>query len=473
MAGSVLVFTGSRLDQKNEIDFSSIGLVVQEISELYQHCKEEIIDIILVDDSGTDFKKSVARKIRRCDPMTEIWILSLENDLTDSNKDFIDGIIRYSGDIKGIKEKVKAILKARGLLLNYKIVSRSIKMKAVAETIDRLSQTDISVLIEGPSGSGKELVAKAIHDNSDRKNQPFVAVNCGALAEGVLESELFGHEKGAFTGSVSKRLGLFQRANSGTIFLDEIGETKAEMQVRLLRVLEDGTYYPVGSSVPQISNARIITATNRELTEEIKEKNFREDLYFRISVLKIVLPPLYQRKGDILPLLMHFWNKQTPLEYSDKALELMERYDWPGNIRQLKNFVERIKVLKKEAAITEPDVQSFILEQSSSATDLPVATGKTSDEAGQELIYRAILSMGNEIKLLRDLIVSHLPDESDINNISGTQLGSETTSTMEEMEKALIEKALEETGGNRKEAARQLGIGERTLYRKISKYNLR
>lgn len=473
MTGSVVIITGANINRENRVDFSSLGLEVQEISELYQYCKENIVDLVLVDQSRLDLRKSVARKIRRCNPMTEIWLLLQDESSSPNTKEFIDGIITFSENIISVKEKVKTILNARKLLSDYKIVSRSIKMKAIAETIDRLSQTDISVLIEGPSGTGKELVAKAIHDNSSRKNEPFVTVNCGALAEGVLESELFGHEKGAFTGSVSKRIGLFQRASSGTIFLDEIGETRPEMQVKLLRVLEDGTYYPVGSSVPQVSKARLISATNRDLAEEIKDKNFREDLYFRIGVIKILLPPLYERKGDIHPLLIHFWNQQKELEYTDKALELMENYDWPGNIRQLRNFVDRIKALKPDSKITESDVRSFITEQSSSATNLPVATGKTADEAGQELIYRAILSMGNEIKLLRDLIVSHLPDESDINNISGSQLGSETTSTMEEMEKALIEKALDETGGNRKEAAKQLGIGERTLYRKISKYNLR
>ncbi|RKX25157.1 MAG: sigma-54-dependent Fis family transcriptional regulator [Candidatus Zixiibacteriota bacterium] len=357
-------------------------------------------------------------------------------------------------------------------LRRYGIVGRSSRMKALARTIDRIAPTDVSVLIVGPSGSGKELVAQALHSDSPRADRPFVAINCGALAEGVLESELFGHEKGAFTGSVGKREGLFHKADGGTIFLDEIGETKPGMQVKLLRVLEDGHYYPVGSSVPQRVNVRVVAATNRDLTEAIADKQFREDLYFRVSAVKLVVPPLMERRGDIQPLLQWFLREQPKLECSDSALEKLAHYDWPGNVRQLSNFVSRMVALKPEGLIENEDVDSFLAEQYASATHLPVSTGRTVEEAGQELIYRAILSLGNEVRILRNLITSNLPNEAEIQRSSPPVDVPLQGSTMEEMERAVIEQILVETGGNRKEAAQKLGIGERTLYRKLSKYNL-
>ena len=468
--------TAILIDEKNknysDTNWEKIGIIVTQISHLYQLVKETNIDLILVDESHTELKKSVATKLRRFNGLTEIWWLSSNNSIDESYDSYIDGIINCNLGQNWIIQKVKHILHTKQLLKNYGIVSRASQMKVIAETIERISETDISVLIVGPSGSGKELVARAIHNNSRRQDKSFVAVNCGAIAEGILESELFGHEKGAFTGSVTKREGLFHKADNGTIFLDEIGETKPEMQVKLLRVLEDGTYYPVGSSVVKKSDVRIISATNRDLSEAINENSFRDDLYFRIGVVKIILPPLMERSGDIQPLLKHFWPKDK-LDYTDSALDMLIKYDWPGNIRQLKNFTERMLALKPKGTVDVEDVEMFLEEQYKSATHLPVATGKTVEEAGQELIYRAIISMGNEIKMLRELIVTHLPGELDINNISDSSDLLKESESMEEMEKKLIDKVLEQTGGNRKEAAELLGIGERTLYRKLNKYKLR
>jgi DNA-binding NtrC family response regulator len=327
--------------------------------------------------------------------------------------------------------------------------------------------------VVGPSGSGKELAAKALHENSSRKRNAYVAVNCGALAEGVLESELFGHERGAFTGSVAKREGLFFTAEGGTIFLDEIGEMKPDTQVKLLRVLEDGMYYPVGSSSPRRANVRILAATNRDLAEAISDRQFREDLYFRIGVVKIILPPLLERRQDIQPLLQYFWRENPKLEYTDSALDLLCKYDWPGNVRQLRNFATRMAALKPKGTVDLADVEKFIAEQHASATHLPVTTGKTVEEAGQELIYRAILSLGNEIRMLRDLITAHLPSEGTGATFDGNPSPNAKAGTMEDMERILIEKMLAETDGNRKETARRLGIGERTLYRKLSKFGLK
>ncbi len=472
MINQTLIFIDPRREDEIPIDWSKIGQVVTELSEIYQKVKEFKIDLILIDDSRSEIKPSVATKIRRFNGLTEIWLMTHDDFYEDFDTNFIDGSFsRYQG-LEKITRKVENILNGKKLLDKYGIIGRTTRMKAVAETIDRVATTEVPVMIVGSSGTGKELVAHALHRYSNRKNNPFVAINCGALAEGILESELFGHERGAFTGSVSRREGLFFKAEGGSIFLDEIGETKPDTQVKLLRVLEDGTYYPVGSSIARHADVRVISATNRDLSEAIAEKEFREDLYFRIGVVKIVLPSLMDRKGDIQPLLSYFWKDHKKLDFSDTALELLIKYDWPGNVRQLRNFTDRMIAFKPKGVINEQDVQAFLDEQHTKLDHLPVSTGKTVEEAGQELIYRAILQMGTEIRLLRDLITSHLPggapeDQTEVFD------SMKSGGTMEQMEEMMIKQVLDETGGNRKETAKKLGIGERTLYRKLKKYNLR
>jgi DNA-binding NtrC family response regulator len=473
MKKKIVILTSPSSELSDSIKLKKLGIIVTEISELYQTVKESEIDLILVDEARTDFKRAVANRIRRFNGLTEIWKISSESYDLDEDS-YIDGSFSVDLGDNGIVSKVKQILKTKELLKQYKIIGRSSHIKMIAETIDRIAPTDVPVLIVGPSGSGKELVAQALHDNSTRSGETFMAINCGAIAEGLLESELFGHEKGAFTGSVSKRVGLFEKAGNGTVFLDEIGETTPAMQVKLLRVLEDGTFYPVGSSTVKHSNIRLLSATNRDLNEAISERKFREDLYFRIGVVKVILSPLYERKGDIQPLLQFFWREQKHLSYTDSALEMLEKYDWPGNIRQLKNFADRMIAIKPKGAVNNKDVEQFLDEQHANVHNLPVSTGKTSEEVGQELIYHAILSLGNEIKLLRDLITSHLPGETTAGSLSDDFENAESLKdmTVDEMEKIMIRQVLTETRGNRKEAARRLGIGERTLYRKLNKYKL-
>ena len=398
-------------DYRGEIEWDEIGVVVGEISELYQLVKESDFDLLLVDEHRSDMTPAIAMKLHRYNALMDIWLLQSDDRLVSDRDRVFDGCLSRSLGPKELPAKIRQVLREKALLAGYGIIARSATMKAVVRSIERIAPSDVSVLVVGPSGSGKELVARALHKESKRKDHPFVAINCGALAAGVLESELFGHEKGAFTGSVAKREGLFHKADGGTIFLDEIGETKPEMQVKLLRVLEDGTYYPVGSSTPRRTDVRVVAATNRELTEAIAEKSFREDLYFRISVVKVVVPPLMERRRDVQPLLHHFWREQAGLSYSDAALDLLMKYDWPGNVRQLRNFASRMAAMKKTGLVDETDVERFIAEQHVSATHLPVSTGRSVEEAGQELIYRAILQLGTEIRLLRDLITSHLPTE--------------------------------------------------------------
>lgn len=468
----IAIFTDPRDESAKEIVWKQLGTVVTGLPELYRVAREGRLDIILVDERRQEINNTIANKLRRDNGLIEIWTL-MEGDAVPETREYIDGYISRDLDQAGFARKLEDILADRELLARYQIVARSSAMKAVARIIARIAPTDVSALVVGPSGSGKELVARALHRDSLRKDRPFVAINCAAIAEGVLESELFGHEKGSFTGAVTRRDGLFSKADGGTIFLDEIGETKPDTQVKLLRFLEDGTFYPVGSSTARRANVRVVAATNRDLVEAIAERQFREDLYFRLSVVKIVLPPLLNRKGDIQPLLQYFVAGHPDLDFSDSALDLLRRYDWPGNVRQLKNFATRMAALKPKGLIGIDDVEAFITEQHvSSGSTLPVSTGRTTEEAGQELIYRAILSLGNEVRLLRDLITSHLPSEPESGDITAAA-AARTAGTMDEMERVLIEKALAETKGNRKETARRLGIGERTLYRKLGKYKLR
>ena len=454
------------------INWDKIGIIVEELPQLYQLIKERDISLVIVDSDSFKIRPAVASRIRRNNGLTEIWKLIKSEANGVEPADYLDGLISGNVGHKRMSDKINQILTTKDLLSSYSIVARSSKMKAVAETIRSIAPTDVAVLIVGPSGSGKELVASALHKDSDRSDKPFVAINCGALAAGLLESELFGHEKGAFTGSVGKRGGLFSKAEGGTLFLDEISETTPEMQVKLLRVLEDGTYYPVGSSTVRKADVRIVAATNRDLTEAISEKQFREDLYFRVSAIKIIVPSLLERKCDIQPLLHHFWQSKKGMAYTDSALELLIKFDWPGNVRQLKNFADRMSAFKPGGTVDHNDVEKFLTEQHSTARHLPVSTGKSTEEAGQELIYRAIISLGSEVRLLRDLITSNLPGEVDESELSGVQGKYSYDRTVEDMERLLIEQTLDKTAGNRKAAARRLGIGERTLYRKLKKYGL-
>ncbi|MDH3891800.1 MAG: sigma-54 dependent transcriptional regulator [candidate division Zixibacteria bacterium] len=458
-------------DSVDDANLDRLGHTCAELPQLYQLVKETRIDLILYDESRTDLTPAVAARIRRVNGLTEIWMLAGDKEAVGETQDHVDGVILADIGVDLIEEKIAQILRTKQLLATYGIVGRSARMKAVAEAIERVAPSDMAVLIVGPSGSGKELVAKAVHNNSDRGEHPYVAINCGALAPGLLESELFGHAKGAFTGSVGRREGLFGKADGGTLFLDEIGETSGQMQVKLLRVLEDGTYYPVGSSSANKTDVRVVSATNRDLTEAIDDRRFREDLYFRIAVVRIVLPPLLERKSDILPLLQHFWRDNARLTCSDSALDLLARYDWPGNIRQLRNFADRMLALKGKGLVEVDDVQSFLDEQQAGATHLPIATGKTVEEAGHELIYHAILSLGTEVRILRDLITAHLPGDNSVDSYDEAAPGG-PASSLEEMEEELIRTVLVRTNGNRKEAATILGIGERTLYRKLKKYRL-
>lgn len=296
----------------------------------------------------------------------------------------------------------------------FGIVGTSPGLRRVIDRVRQVTHTDITVLLEGESGVGKELFATLIHELSPRRHQPMVVVNCGAIPEGLIEAELFGAEKGAYTGSVERRIGYFEEADEGTVFLDEIGEMPQQAQVRLLRVLENGSFSRVGSSSLQRVDTRIIAATNKDLAREVREGRFREDLYYRLSTVVIRVPPLRERPEDILPLFEHFLYRATqrynaPLRpLSAEARDLLMRYNWPGNVRELRNVAEQTAVLIQGQTIEADDLRPFLRGVSAA---MGLARAKPQDESGhlggareRELIYRALLELRLEMREVKDLL---------------------------------------------------------------------
>jgi len=328
-------------------------------------------------------------------------------------------------------------------------------------------------------------VASAIHNNSGRRGGPFIAVNCGAIAEGVLESELFGHERGAFTGAVAQRKGMFETADGGTIFLDEIGEVPLATQVKLLRVIEQKSFMRVGGSENISVDVRVVAATNKDLLEEVEAGKFRRDLYFRLSVVKIELPSLRQRAEDI-PLLVHHFLGQLSQEkrfdylaVGEEVLALLKSYHWPGNVRELRNLLESLVLLSPEGRISPEKVSAYIQKQAQFNKSLPVVTAQSLEASEHQLMLQALISLKAEITALRNLIMKGLQS---MPTVEAQEVGTgwrphrpeevKPTPSMEEVEKEHIARTLKQVGGNRRKAAKLMGIGERTLYRKLEKYGL-
>lgn len=368
------------------------------------------------------------------------------------------------------------------------IIGVSSKIQEVLNTISKVASTDVAVLVQGESGTGKELVTQAIHNNSSRSDKDIITVNCGAIPEGILESELFGHEKGAFTGAHIKRLGYFELADKGTIFLDEIGEMTLLTQVKLLRVLESGEFMRVGGTKKIKTDVRVIAATNKDLSNEVDKGNFREDLYYRLKSVLITLPPLRERARDI-PLLLEKFKILTEKKYNIynsgftlDAEDCLIKYNWPGNIRELKNFVESVLILKKEGMIDIDDLPENIRSINQNTKGLPIHLNKTTEQAERELIYGALLGLRSDIADLKEMMNSNInsvKDQGFINDIHNerdiTEYLNKTNNiyeddiTMGKMEEDAIREALKRYRGNRKLAAHALGISERTLYRKLKK----
>jgi len=365
------------------------------------------------------------------------------------------------------------------------IIGVSVEMQKIADVVRQVAPTDITVLITGESGVGKEVIAKAIHEASARSKKPLITVNCGAIPEGIMESELFGHERGSFTGASDLRKGYFELADGGTIFLDEIGELPLAAQVKFLRILENGEYQRVGSSAQRRVNVRVVAATNKDLELEVRQKRFRADLFYRLRSVNIFIPPLRERADDIPVLFDHFVDEITERDgikfggIAPEAMDLLRSYSWPGNVRELRNVAESMLVLQKGRRIDVDDVRG-ILRKHQPVTDdrsLPVPVGKSVEQAERELILRALLDIKGNLMDLRTTLLEHLRSSGDGRNERQDSLAvqapaEQSSLSLEEMERRMIAEALERYKGNRRVAARMLNISERTLYRKIKEYGL-
>ena len=382
-----------------------------------------------------------------------------------------------------------------GIYGNSEELERAMKMAI------QVAPTDISVIITGESGTGKEVMPKIIHHSSQRKHENYIAVNCGAIPEGTIDSELFGHEKGAFTGASDTRKGYFEVANGGTIFLDEVGELPLATQVRLLRVLETGEFIKVGSSEIKKTNVRVIGATNVNLEKAVTKGKFREDLYYRLNNINIRIPPLRKRKDDVHLLFRKFAADFAekyaipPIKLTDDAFKTLIDYNWPGNIRQLKNIAHQISILEKDRTITSEKLEHYIPKKKENIPVIFKEKNNSNDFSEREILYKVLFDMKNDLndlkKVTSDLINGRIKDTKQekkdleqIDNIDNKtsvmmipndleDLNKSTNNlTLQENEKILIKKSLSRNDGKRKEAAEELGISERTLYRKIKEYNL-
>ncbi|HSQ75149.1 MAG TPA: sigma-54 dependent transcriptional regulator [Bacteroidota bacterium] len=367
----------------------------------------------------------------------------------------------------------------------YGIIGESVEMRKIVEVIEQVAPTDITVLITGESGTGKEVIAKAIHAASPRNKKPLITVNCGAIPEGIIESELFGHERGSFTGASEQRKGYFELADGGSIFLDEVGELPLSAQVKFLRILENGEFLRVGSSVPRTVNVRVIAATNKNLELEVQAQRFRADLFYRLRSVNISIPPLRKRTDDIAVLFRHFVgevsrkNKVPFAGISPDAAALLQSYHWPGNVRELRNVVESMLVLENGRYLQPEDVQKYLKEYhpAEETRNLPVPVGRSVEQAERELILRALLDIKGSVLELKNIVLDHVPQPDALRQAGGdpeaTQQAVEPVNlSLEAMERRMIAEALDRYKGNRRVAARALHISERTLYRKIKEYGL-
>lgn len=373
-------------------------------------------------------------------------------------------------------------LNPRSFQEEHGIIGESAEMRKIIEVVQQVAPTDITVLVSGESGVGKEVIAKAIHAASNRSKKPLITVNSGAIPEGIIESELFGHERGSFTGASSERKGYFELADNGTIFLDEIGEMPLSAQVKFLRILENGEFLRVGSSLTRRVNVRVIAATNKDLEAEVRHNRFRSDLYFRLRSVNIVIPPLRKRVEDIPVLFRAFVDELSAKNnirfggISDEAMEELKTYHWPGNVRELRNVVESMLVLEAGKYIHASDARKYLKEYHDPAAfnrNLPVVTGKSVEQAERELILRALLEIKADIVELKDIVHNNAEALAHVQQVNDPMaIQPDTNLSLNEMERKLIAEALQRFKGNRRAAARALDISERTLYRKIKEYHL-
>ena len=387
----------------------------------------------------------------------------------------------------------------------YGIIGRDSRLDQVLDTALQVAKTNLAVFIQGESGTGKEIIPRIIHDHSLRKTKRYIAINCGSIPEGTIDSELFGHVKGSFTGAISDHDGYFGAANGGTLFLDEVGEVPLSTQVRLLRVLETGEYIPVGGSEPKKTDVRIVAATNVQIEKAIREGKFREDLYYRLCTISVKMPPLRERGEDVLLLFKKFamdtaqqYSIPEPLRLTPEAGRVMMSYKWPGNIRQFKNVVEQMSILSEQRIITPEILQQYDITPSAETTDLVLRDASVATQPSDgtvehtlKMMQLMIHSLKMDVEMLKEKVdngsrdshlVHQLPAPIQYSELSERTDYAETPElpddedeedlNLEKMERRMIEKALRRSRNRRKVAADELGISERTLYRKIKDYGI-
>lgn len=356
----------------------------------------------------------------------------------------------------------------------FGIIGNTQEINDLVDVIMHVADSDITILIYGESGVGKEIFARTIHQLSNRSEKELISVNCGAIPEGILESELFGHKKGAFTGALDNRKGYFELADGGSLFLDEIAEMPLTTQVKVLRAIEFKEFMRIGAETVTKVDVRIIAATNKDLQEEVDAKNFREDLYFRLKAVTLNIPPLRKRKNDIEMLVDHFirnYSKKNGIvepKISPETISVLKDYNWPGNVRELKNTIETAIALNKNGVLDLNSFTSLFVQQEDLETprNLPIYLRKSPDEADRELMYRALFEIKKDLIELKDLVAHQQY------NSAGRDQSEEKNLSLDALEKEAIIAALDRTRGSKRKAAKLLNISERTLYRKIKQYNL-
>lgn len=392
-------------------------------------------------------------------------------------------------------DRILKIKQRYGIIGNYDGLNRALDIAM------QVAMTDLSVLITGENGVGKEIFPRIIHDNSSRKTKKYFAINCGSIPEGTIDSELFGHEKGAFTGAINEREGYFGVADGGTLFLDEVGELPLSTQARLLRVLETGEYIRVGASQVRKTDVRIVAATNVNIDEAIQKGKFRQDLYYRLNTIPITIPPLRDRGEDIILLFRKFALEMSEkyrmpvIRLSDEAKQVMLNYNWPGNIRQLKNITENMSITSEEREISAASLQQYLPTENHSRQLVALNENASSHsfENEREILYQILFDLRRDVTELKKMVLGENKNSSTMqtSNLANYYISSPHTVKKEEsfeiqqpeeyidepislneLEKEVVRKALEKNRGRRKETARDLDISERTLYRKIKEYGL-